>query len=80
MGRLLGASLTETAASADYIPTGGGPDTKVATEQKNKASQLVFLVPAGLGVGTYYLEVRARIRGGTDLRIGRLPIPWQRAM
>ena len=37
-----------------------------------KPSQLVFLVPAGLLVGTYNIEVRARIGGGTERRIGRL--------
>lgn len=76
IGQLSGSRLKYDPAQADegvfFLPTGGGPDTKVATVQKNKPSQLVFLVPAGLGVGTYYLEVRARVRGGTYLRIGRL--------
>lgn len=44
------------------------------TVQKNKPSQLVFLVP-NLVDGTYHLEVRARRASGTsarELRIGRL--------
>lgn len=52
--------------------TAGGAETKVATVQKNKPAQLVFLIPAGLAAGTYDLEVRARIVGGTQLRTGRL--------
>ncbi len=54
-----------------FVATAGGA-TKVATVQKNKPSQVVFLVPAGLVAGAYNLEVRARIGGGTELRIGRL--------
>ena len=40
--------------------------------QKNKPAQVVFLVPATLVAGTYDLEVRARVGGGTELRTGRL--------
>jgi len=76
IGQLSGSRLKYDATQADegvfFLPTGGGAETKVATVQKNKPSQLVFLVPARLAVGTYYLEVRARVLGGTDLRIGRL--------
>ncbi len=75
IGQLSGSRLKYDATQADegiyFVATAGG-ETKVATVQKNKPSQLVFLVPAGLLAGTYYVEVRARIRGGTDLRIGRL--------
>ena len=49
-------------------------DTKVPAVQKNKPSQLVFLVP-NLEDGTYHLEVRAKMGSGTparELRIGRL--------
>ncbi len=76
IGQLSGSRLKFDAAQADegvfFIPTGGGAETKVTTVQKNKPAQLVFLVPAGLLAGTYYLEVRARIGGGTELRSGRL--------
>lgn len=40
------------------------PDDYASTVQKNKPSQVVFLVPAGLVAGTYNREVRARIGGG----------------
>ena len=56
-----------------FVATAAG-ETKVATVQKNKPSQFVFLVPT-LVEGTYHLEVRARMGSGTsarELRIGRL--------
>ena len=56
------------------VATAGG-ETEVTSVQKNKPSQLVFLVPATLPGGTYHLEVRARMGTGTSsrqLRIGRL--------
>ena len=56
-----------------FVATAGG-ETRVQTVQKNKPSQFVFLVPT-LAVGTYHLEVRARMGSGTSarqLRIGRL--------
>ncbi len=75
IGQLSGNRLKFDAAQADeglyFIPTLDTGDVKVTTVQKNKPSQLVFLVPA-LGAGGYNLEVRARIAGGTELRIGRL--------
>ncbi len=52
-----------------------GGETQVLTVQKNKPSQLVFLVPALAAGGTFHLEVRARMGSGTSarqLRIGRL--------
>ena len=55
------------------VATAGG-ETEVTSVQKNKPSQLVFLVPV-LAAGTYHLEVRARMGSGTsarELRIGRL--------
>ena len=76
IGQLSGSRLKYDPAQADegiyFLPTGGGAEIKVTTLQKNKPAQLVFLVPA-LMPGTYYLEVRARMRAGaTDLRTGRL--------
>ncbi|HUW83231.1 MAG TPA: DUF4469 domain-containing protein [Phycisphaerae bacterium] len=58
-----------------YFVADASGETKVSTVQKNKPSQLVFLVPAGLAAGTYHLEVRARMGSGTsarELRMGRL--------
>lgn len=75
IGQLSGSRLKYDPAQADegvfFVATAGG-DTKVSTVQKNKPSQSVFLVPAALLAGTYNLEVRARIGGGTELRTGRL--------
>ena len=76
IGQLSGSRLKYDPAQADegifFLPTGGGAEIKVTTVQKNNPAQLVFLVPA-LMPGTYYLEVRARMRAGaTDLRTGRL--------
>ena len=62
---------TSPERTVHLVATIGG-ETKVATVQKNKPSQVVFLVPAGLIAGTYNIEVRARVGGGTELRIGRL--------
>ena len=53
------------------MATAGG-ETKVTVVQKNKPSQLVFIVPATLIAGTYNIEARARVSGGTQLRVGRL--------
>jgi hypothetical protein len=76
IGQLSGSRLKYDAAQPDegvfFLPTAGGAETKVSTVQKNKPGQVVFLVPALLAPGTYHLEVRARVRGGTDLRSGRL--------
>jgi len=76
IGQLSGSRLKYDPAQADegifFLPTAGGAEIKVATVQKNKPAQLVFLVPALLP-GTYYLEVRARMRAeAADLRTGRL--------
>ena len=75
IGQLSGSRLKFDTLAADegvyFVATAGG-ETKVATMQKNKPSQLVFLIPAGLIAGTYNIEVRARVGNGTELRIGRL--------
>jgi len=75
IGQLSGSRLKFDPGQADegvfFVATAGG-ETKVATVQKNKPAQVVFLVPATLVAGTYNIEVRARIAGGTELRTGRL--------
>ncbi len=77
IGQLSGSRLKFDPAAADeglYFVADAGGETKVSTVQKNKPSQLVFLIPP-LADGTYHLEVRARMGSGTsarELRIGRL--------
>ena len=78
IGQLSGNRLKFDPGEADeglyFVATAGG-ETKVTSVQKNKPSQLVFLVPAALGPGTFHLEVRARMDRGTsarELRVGRL--------
>lgn len=75
IGQLSGNRLKFDAAQADegayFVLVALGTTTKVATVQKNKPSQLVFLIPT-LPAGDYQIEVRARISGGTELRTGRL--------
>jgi len=76
IGQLSGSRLKFDPAAADegvfLVPAGGGTATRITTVQKNKPAQLVFLVPDGVAAGEYYVEVRARIHGGQDLRTGRL--------
>ncbi len=75
IGELAGSRLKYDDTQADegvyFVATAGG-ETKVTIVQKNKPAELVFSIPATLVPGTYNIEVRARIAGGTELRIGRL--------
>ena len=50
----------------------GPPYIKIGMVQKNKPGQLVFLTNSTILAGDHYLEVRARIQGGAELRTGRL--------
>ena len=81
IGQLSGSRLKFDPAEADeglYFVADAGGETEVTVVQKNKPSQLVFLVPAGLAAGTHHLEVRARMGTGTaarELRSGRLDAP-----
>jgi hypothetical protein len=79
IGSIAGSRLKFDASTADegiwLVPTGAGVSVQVpdANIQRNKPAELIFLVPtAGLAIGTYFLEVRARIASGLTLRTGRL--------
>lgn len=76
IGTINGNRLKYDPAQADegifFSPVGGGAATKATVVQKNKPSQLVFLVPAGLAAGDYRLVVTARMSNGTELRTGIL--------
>lgn len=61
-----------------FIQTDGQGTVKIPVEsfQKNKPSQLVFLLPANMEAAqAYYVELRARPNGVEDLRAGRLGVP-----
>ena len=76
IGTLNGARMKFNPSAADegifFLPTGGGAAVKVAAVQRNKPAQLIFLVPATLAAGSYFLEVRARLTAAGDLRSGKL--------
>jgi len=76
IGTISGNRLKFSAAAADegiffVHATGNAGPVKVAAVQGNKPGQLVFLVPA-LPAGGYFVEVRARMTNGQELRTGRL--------
>lgn len=48
------------------------PSAVFTAFQRNKPGQLIFLVPPPLASGDYFIEVRARINNGNELRSGRL--------
>jgi len=55
------------------IPTKAeNKETRIGGMQRNKPGQLVFLLPGDLAKGDYRLEVRARVKDGSELRMGRL--------
>ena len=54
-----------------------GTATKSATIIRNKPSNLIFMIPAGLPTGEYRVEVRARLRSGSALKSGRLDYQLQ---
>nr|VFJ57972.1 MAG: protein of unknown function (DUF4469) with IG-like fold [Candidatus Kentron sp. DK] len=53
------------------IPAGNGAAQKITVVQRNKPGQLVFLIPQ-IKKGDYVIEVRARLFGGEELRVGSL--------
>lgn len=66
-------SFDETAADEGiyFNNTAGPANVKVTAIQKNKPSQLVFMVPT-LNEGTYQIEVYKRFTPGGELRMGKL--------
>lgn len=57
-----------------FVSDSGMNTTKVTEIQRNKPSQLVFMVPE-VTESVYWLEVRRRFTAEGDLRIGRLDTP-----
>ncbi|WP_299460454.1 DNA-binding domain-containing protein [uncultured Microscilla sp.] len=54
-----------------FFIASNGTETKAPTIIRNKPSELIFMVPAGLASGSYKLEVRAKL-GGKGIRKGQL--------
>jgi len=52
-------------------------EVRVKVYASVQPTQIVFQVPEGLGAGLWVLEVRARLRGGKQLRSGRLSSPLE---
>nr|VFK23760.1 MAG: protein of unknown function (DUF4469) with IG-like fold [Candidatus Kentron sp. MB]VFK26661.1 MAG: protein of unknown function (DUF4469) with IG-like fold [Candidatus Kentron sp. MB]VFK74588.1 MAG: protein of unknown function (DUF4469) with IG-like fold [Candidatus Kentron sp. MB] len=74
IGTIDGHRLKFDLALADegiFLISANGEETRISVVQKNKPSQLVFLVP-NVKPGDYHVEVRAHIQGGAELRAGRL--------
>jgi len=77
VGTIIGHRLQHDETQADegifFIDSLSGVQTKVALIQKNMPAELIFVIPDTLvGPPPYYLEVRARLNGGAQLRTGRL--------
>ena len=76
MACLKGENIKFDAGQADeglFLLNGQNKETKVAHIARNMPSELVFLVPAQLAKGTYWIEVRNR--GYQELTTGRLKHP-----
>ena len=76
MACLKGTDLKFEPEQADeglYVVSDRGPATKVEQLARNMPGELVFLVPAKLGKGNYWLEVRNR--SYQTLSVGRLKHP-----
>lgn len=74
VGQVSGFRLRVDPAKLDegiFFIAPAGATTRVETVVKNRLGELIFVVPA-LPAGYYRLEVRARIRGGEELRTGAL--------
>jgi len=74
VGQINGFRLRFDPANPDegiFFVAPSGTKTRVETMVKNQLRELIFVVPA-LPAGGYRLEVRARIRGGEELRTGAL--------
>ena len=75
IGTITGSLLQYDETQSDegiYFVSSGGTATKVTSVERNKASELVFLVPT-LGEVQYSLEVRARLNKTGGVKTGVLP-------
>lgn len=76
IGTIIGHRLKYNTGAADegiyLIRVDTGDVVKVDKIQRNMPSELIFLVPDLEDGDDYYVEVRARMGDGTELRVGRL--------
>ena len=77
IGTVVGSRLKVDPTKLDegifFVPVAGGAAVKATNPIENKPKRLILLIPA-LANGQYWLEVRARMPNGSELRVGRLPI------
>jgi hypothetical protein len=74
-GQITGHRLaidTTDANQGIFFVGDNGQSTKAETIIRNKPSELIFMIPATLTAGNYYLEVRNIPKGSKDIRTGRL--------
>lgn len=76
LGKLTGSRLkyepNDTRQGIFFID-GAGAETRVTVISYNKPKSLHFQIPAPLATGAYTLEVRAVVRGSSNVRAGTLP-------
>ena len=78
VGEITGSRLkinTEEAEQGIYLIATDGTATKAETLIRNKPSNLIFMIPAGLASGEYRLEVRNIPHGNKTLKAGSLANP-----
>ena len=69
-GRRLGFIATDESQGIFFIDE-SGQQTRVSTMVRLTPSELIFMIPASLVAGNYYIEVRTIPKDNKDLRVGR---------
>jgi hypothetical protein len=69
-GRRLAFDLADTTQGIFFINE-TGQDTRITTMIRQTPSDLIFMIPATLAAGNYFIEVRTIPKDNKDLRIGR---------
>ncbi len=71
-GALLKISEEEKEAGI-FIIGEGTPETRITHIVKNKPSELLFFIPAGIGTGSCTIEIRTFVKGRKTISITRCP-------
>ncbi len=82
IGTLLGRRIALNPQKSDegifFISTSDeSKQVRVKVYAVVQPTEIVFQVPEGIGAGKWILEVRARVRGGKQVRSGRLSAPLE---